>query len=451
LKNISQKPLKSYADILFGAGFFVFILGLFYPGIMNEDSTWQMMQAIKHKYSDMQPPAMAILWHYLQKIFGSGPFAMLLFQNLLFWSGAVFLVRAFPIPMRARLGAIAVFGLLLGGLTILGTVISNTLHGTVYFFAIAWFLYFINRRSLWALLALLPLYYGTQVRHEALGALIPLSFWMAWRIGDMRRCSLGTRLTAGFMIIAVSYGSLQLSFNLLTHTMQRRSDQYQLFMWHDLLALSLEANRILVPDIFLQKNNTTLEDFRRAYNPKGIFYYLKNKNVFKMTTEKENVKILKKAWKDSVFQNPMGYAEHRARYFYCYLLSSQGPSYLDKTRSEEIIIPEKINLETTGLFKWFNENILTQITKSPLFRAWPYFFLAFSVFLLSWKKRWIDPLAVSASGLTFAGIFFFVGNSSLFRYAYWIIFSSLASCFIFLAVLYGDYKKREGFKSGNEI
>src|SRR4051794_3012093 len=72
------------------------ILGLvvtcvvFYPGYMTDDSITQLRQAREGYYGDWHPPIMAWIWRILDRII-PGPFGMVLFHNLLFWTGLSFI------------------------------------------------------------------------------------------------------------------------------------------------------------------------------------------------------------------------------------------------------------------------------------------------------------------------------------------------------------------------
>mgnify|MGYP000391599521 CR=1 FL=1 len=58
----------------------------FYPGYMSPDSVRQLKQARSASYDDWHPPIMALVWGILDSVI-PGPVGMLVFHNILFWSG----------------------------------------------------------------------------------------------------------------------------------------------------------------------------------------------------------------------------------------------------------------------------------------------------------------------------------------------------------------------------
>ena len=59
---------------------------VFAPGYMSPDSVAQLAQGRSGRYGDWFPPVMSWLWGRLDRVV-SGPLGMLVFHNLLFWSG----------------------------------------------------------------------------------------------------------------------------------------------------------------------------------------------------------------------------------------------------------------------------------------------------------------------------------------------------------------------------
>jgi len=78
------KPAIGYALCLAG---FVLTLVAFAPGLMSPDSIDQWQQGRAWSFNDVHPPMMSALWGIFDRVW-PGPFLMLVFHNLLFWSGA---------------------------------------------------------------------------------------------------------------------------------------------------------------------------------------------------------------------------------------------------------------------------------------------------------------------------------------------------------------------------
>jgi hypothetical protein len=82
-----------------------------YPGYMSHDSIVQYMQAVGlDPLSDLHPPIMALTWRLLIAVFRS-PGALLVFDQVMFWSGAALVSCGLFRSTTARMASTLVIGL----------------------------------------------------------------------------------------------------------------------------------------------------------------------------------------------------------------------------------------------------------------------------------------------------------------------------------------------------
>lgn len=142
---------------------------VFAPYYMSPDSVDQLAQGRSGRYGDWHPPVMSWLWGRLDRAV-PGPTGMLVFHNLLFWSGLGLWVAL----VAPRWNLIVKFLVLLAIgffppiFLILSTVWKDVGMAAAFLLALALLLYAERRRSLASLvLSLLVLWYGVAVRHNA--------------------------------------------------------------------------------------------------------------------------------------------------------------------------------------------------------------------------------------------------------------------------------------------
>lgn len=102
----------------------LFIIAVFYPGIMSNDSLASLEQARTFEFTDWHPPIMAMVWAPLDRIV-SGPAGMLVLQALLYaYAAAKLCASAFP-NLSRRLPAwliVLVFSLFPPAMTLTGMI-----------------------------------------------------------------------------------------------------------------------------------------------------------------------------------------------------------------------------------------------------------------------------------------------------------------------------------------
>ena len=105
MRFINQFSTVVHALLLF---FFVMlvVIGCFYPGTLNLDSEWQLIQANQNIYHNGHPPLMSYIWHCLNLLFKTNSHL-----NMLVLIGS-FLAAVLPVAelfLVRLLGALAWF------------------------------------------------------------------------------------------------------------------------------------------------------------------------------------------------------------------------------------------------------------------------------------------------------------------------------------------------------
>ena len=120
--------MPKFLHPLLMAGFGMLVVSLlFYPGTMNNDSLWQLDQALKNEYFDGHPPIMSYLWHFLIFSKNSGGASMFLFCLLMYSTAITFIAYAEFESNRKRWVFIIFSFLFPPLLLILGFIIKDSL------------------------------------------------------------------------------------------------------------------------------------------------------------------------------------------------------------------------------------------------------------------------------------------------------------------------------------
>jgi len=109
--TLIQRARDLSPHIVLAIGFAAFLLWA-YPGYMSTDSVVQLQEARAVKFSDGNPPSMALIWAFLDRIV-SGPLLMLLLQGVVFLGGLYALLQRFLSQRAAAWTAVGTTGLAL--------------------------------------------------------------------------------------------------------------------------------------------------------------------------------------------------------------------------------------------------------------------------------------------------------------------------------------------------
>jgi hypothetical protein len=413
----SEAPKQARFDFAAVILLFGFSLYVHWPGLMSSDSVLQLLQAKLGRYTDWHPPLMSFWWRALNHIY-FGPAGLLVFHNVLFFTGLYLFIRASGFKMRERLLAMMILTFMPSVMTQLGVIWKDTGLSCSFMLAAALLFSKPGRAPLFLSVALAALFYGTGVRHNAFFALVPLAYWMArvWRE------QYNVPISAPLLTLALASG-IWLSGNRLNHALvtQWEHPSMQLY-FYDLAGISVYEKKNVYPE-GLTRRPVTLEQIQEAYSPRMTTQKL----FFEPRTDLPDFdRSLRRAWLAQIFRHPYSYLRHRLNVFQYAINLDFDPTPLPLYAGmcpNPWGIHKALNRTFINLYRFF-----WAIRYSLVFRIYPYFVL--TGLCISWAMyhRLIPATCLAASGFFYTLGYAIVGiGSDDFRLGYWTVTASLLS------------------------
>ena len=279
-----------------------------YPGWYSFDTSWQLWQASTRRFSNLQPPGMAIAWSILLD-FGLPPGSLLVAHLGALALGSALLGLAIRRPHGLVLPLLMLwppFLVLFGHLWIDVSLAAALTLATGW---IAWTR--ATGRRTWGWLAALPLAYAVGVRHNAVFALPPLLFPLLaesrWAPrGAIARTALAVALSAG--AFAAWAGVSKLVVTIPSPVLN------VLAIW-DLSAASVASGELLLPE-GVHGPGLTVDELRPLVNADTVMHVLNGtrsginpgiESPLPAAVEKE----LRLRWLALPFTHPAAWLRHR--------------------------------------------------------------------------------------------------------------------------------------------
>jgi hypothetical protein len=457
LVRSNDRSLARRLACLLGAAFgFAFTLLTFWPGQMNVDALIQLQQARSFVFNDHHPPIMSLLWSGFDQAF-PGPAGMLVFHNLMFWTGLGIIVYLLKPPFVWAALAIPAVGLLPPVFTALGTIWKDVGMGSALLLAYALFFYAHRRSSRLALvLGLMPLFYGLSVRHNALPGILPLALWAGLLIGRLL-----ARERARIVRLSWLLGLLLAClFALLNSSLTRalvgsnRTYPLQLIILHDLTALSLKTGVVYPPEeLVLRDGPITLEKLACIYTPDkaGAVFQGNHDHCafrFKKVSGDRRMSLLVNIWLDAVLTHLPEYLEHRLAVF-------RAQFAIDPRRVcyplEVGIAPNDLGLDfyRSPLYNWVLEKSAVAAYDTPLFRGWIYLATSGILVLVAVRTCRADRLpglVLASSSLLYGLSYLMVSIGCDFRFHWYLVITSP----VLALVIFADRARGEGRASNRQ-
>jgi hypothetical protein len=413
-------------------GWFVVVVYA-YPGMMTMDSIQQLIEARSGFYTDAHPPAMAWLWHFVDKLI-AGPFGMLVIQTVAFLAGLYLLLRRVLAPRQAAVAA-CVLMLFPPVLAPMGVIWKDCLM--VGLFALAAAALLDERRSI-RILGLGALVLATAVRYNAPAATLPLIVILfTWTHSELTtwkqriaRYALATGVWLAVTVTALGLG-------------KALTDQ-PMYFWHSTLALMDTAGALAntddtIPDeqmrdltagtqILVDKDIQAA--VRRQYSPLDFEPLIAREGhlwdvPIAGTTpapEAQREAIWRMFWR-TVTTYPGAYLRHRFATMHGVLALGDGPVYSPVMQNRHQYAGQLTNLgignHPTGLQNWMQRKAQWVAVKTPLFRPWLYLVIALMLLPLCRGHR--DVFALLLSGLGLEASLLLLAPTPDFRYSHWMI------------------------------
>lgn len=380
-------------------------------------------------FTGWHPPVMSLVWGLIDRV-ARGPAGMLVLQNLVFWAGLSLFVYEAGFERAWAAAAILLVGLSPPVFAELSTIWKDVEMACSLLLTSALLLRAERARSkpAWAG-ALVALWYGLAVRHNAVIAALPLAIWAALVSQTLFR-----QRGPSFRSAAVRSGSIFLVLAFAASAANRwlarpaSPPPVQQVLIHDLVGISLETNRLLLPDYLREAlGSSEVNALKPIYTPNEIvplFCHNRVRGCFPLVSDSGKISQLWGTWRFAVAHYPGAYLKHRARVF-------ESEFAIERSR---VCLPFWDGIVANSLSVSFHPtklnrpvmSVLAAVQDGPLFRGWLYVVLLATSLVLFWRRGSLHRMAaisIGFSGLLYGVAYFFVATTCDFRMHWWTVLS----------------------------
>ena len=394
----------------------------FYPGYVSFDSAYQWWQARSGEISTINGVGIVLLWQ-AGGLLQDGPAPLLLFNLILFWTGAAWIAQAAGATPGRRLLLPLLLGLAPAS-WLLAHIWSDISLLALLLFATGALLQQRTRPGFsFTLLAGLACAFALAQRHNAVFAVAPLLVVLLradQASGAARRRRLGAAALAGLAM----FGGVQLLARQLTRV--HYPVLPALTLW-DLAGMSVREQQVLLPDYVIDPR-ASLEDLASAYVPwsntplfasprAGVRYPFQDWPA-------ADLQRLDRDWLQRLAQHPRAYLAHRGELLAG--LFGTRPRQLPMELTYVVgPVPYKdnppIHVPDTALRRLALASFDT-LRATPAFAAWPYLLFGLCGTWRAWRRR--DALSapalwLCASAWAYALPYAVLAPAAEFRYLAW--------------------------------
>ncbi len=408
----------------------VFTVACFYPGYMSQDSVSQLLQGRALTFTAWHPPVMSLLWGLLDRV-APGPAGMLILQNLVFWGGLSLFVYGLGFQRGWAAVAVLLVGLFPPVFALLSTIWKDVGMACSFLLACGLLLRAERERSRVAwMLAVVALWYGLSVRHNAIIAVVPLAIWAALVSQPLFRTApeRSPRSAARRAALLVAFLGVT-AFGANRFLVKQDSPQpVQQILIHDLVGVSLGANRLLLPEYLAEAlGSAEVSALKPLYTPNEIvplFCHDHFPGCFPLVSDPDKISRLWAVWRSAVSRHPGAYLRHRRRVFE----SEFGigtPTVCLPIWDGIILNSLNVSFHPTKLNRSVM-SVLSAVMDGPLFRGWLYLVLLAGLLILFWRRaspHRTPALLIGLSGLLYGVAYFFVSTTCDFRMHWWTVLS----------------------------
>jgi len=424
-------PAAPIAAALGGLGLYLYC---FFPGSMSPDSAYAWWMARGGESDNVQGVGLAWLWRVTDHVL-AGPAGPFLTIHALFWAGLCLIALALPARPLARAAFVLAAGFAPVCCVLLSHVWSDVALMAMLTAATAALLRFRDDgRKAWLALALLLLWWSLLLRHNAVPAVAPLFAYAAllWN-RNATRPETAPRIRRVALACAVA-AALWLASVGADRAVDRRADVFPSLALWDLAAISLAADRVLLPPAS-HGPGLDVADLRRAYTPYANLTLFIGTRAgigapFPDAGDPLNAVIVD-AWWHAIGDYPRAYLAHRWRV-------TRG---LFGARPREW--PHELVYVDGDVDYRNNPPVVANATPlhgvvvrafeaardTLVLAAWPYLLLALAALAIAWRRRAHAnaqaAIAVLVSGLLYAAPLPFIAPSAELRYVGWTCLAAL--------------------------
>jgi len=312
MKIIRVPALPAWA--LLGVFYIISMIGL-WPGVMSPDANSQYAAAIAGLYSDHHPPAMSLLWRYLDYLYPGPGLMFTLHISMLYGAAAIFIYIFKNSLFRWWY---AIYPLIPNLLAYTALIVKDTGFTYAYLLSGAILaLMMVNKIIKYKYLLLIPviilLCYGTAVKFQAQYVLIFFSIGIGYCINNYKLS--GATAFYGVLINLIIIILIS-NFNAVLVPQAREAHSWQLVKLYDLSAISIAVDQPLYPDFILQQPNFEFSRVKQLFEPREVDPLVFTANsVLKPGTTDTQRQELWDYWYQTIKQHPWLYLKTRLRLF----------------------------------------------------------------------------------------------------------------------------------------
>jgi hypothetical protein len=434
--RVVSRPVNAATFAVLASAAFAITLYLAAPGFMAPDSGAQLEQAREFAFRDDHPVAMALIWHYTDRLI-PGPLGMMLLMTGLYWGGLGALFAALPGPLLPRVVAFILIGLHPPSSSNLPAVWKDTLMQGALVAAIPCLMISSARfRAARYAAAGVLLLVGIGSRHNAAAAVWPLLAMPLIAHPLLRAYRLRWRwLIASTLAVAITLG-LTFGLGKALEPLSERTEFWQMVPVFDLAGMSLAANEVLVdPASGVLTPGMGVREIRYKYHPmwmNSLYYCLPFAGkrcvpLFRRVFEPEKLSHLVRNWWTAIATHPGAYLAHRAKVSKGVLaitIGAPGIYYADGEPYTHFARDYPPPRRAIRLMTWIDSQV-----PRLWFRPWLYLCLCGALLPISIVRHARGgpalPVALSLSGLSYMLGVLITAGSSDYRYSVWTILCSM--------------------------
>lgn len=296
-------------------------ISIFYPGLMSPDSQAIYSSALTGIYGDHHPPMMAYLWHFFLRFY-DGPVLMYLTSMSMLWGASLtmvlFIFKDKPwrfacllIPFFPQVSIYA------------GWIWKDNFFTFGYLLLSMWLAYkdVKQRKFNWLenIVFFILLFYTTSVKYQAQFILPILIFWyvsiqfsadVILAKNTIKSIIKPIMLTV-VLCFSITNGIKLVNSYLVNEHGHGSNNSWQYKEIYDLVGASIHTNKLLVPKFLSKKEMLVMEDIRSHYDMTWEPLIVYEHSPLRSANTDEELMALHNAWKQMIFDHPIGYLEHR--------------------------------------------------------------------------------------------------------------------------------------------
>lgn len=404
------------------------VVAVFQPGYMSSDCIDQLRHARAGVYLSIHAPLMGWLWGRLDQL-EPGPIAMLLFQNLVFWSALA--MFAYVWARRWAPAVILAIGLYPSVFAELGTIWKDVHMGVALALSAGLLALARRRRSLAILAAaVLPLWYANSMRLNAAAAVLPLAMLAGVLAKDLlERAGVRTAVLAGVAIMATVLLGTRAT-NAALHAVPTPPLQAPLI--HDLVGISVATGHRELPAFeFSSPGAPTEAQALQLYRPETLDPLFFGPRPFRQTADPAQLKELRERWMLAVWHHPGAYLAHRLELFRV-LIGFHQPEVWYPYHWQ--VDPNDLGVTMTRTaLNGAAMRFLATVRNAFFFRPWIHLTLSALIIVAALAlRRGAMAVALASSALLYTAPYLVVAPSPDFRYMWWPVLASLLSLLAFV-------------------